>query len=602
MRRKAYFLTLIILTALVFVFTAGCCSILESIKDERLYKEGEQIDINGKPGNDKDIGSEKPENTLPIVVMEIYQQSSSGNYFKVGNPVYFSAVGSADADGDDLSFQWQIRGIEISFIWELTGKEISYIFDSAGEYEITLMVYDGTDTVEILKKIYLAELNGNILITKAHEMTVGIEYIITNNGPGDIKDLICLFEIPQTYQPFQIIKNRKSNYSETDEIYSGDYNLIAKFSLGNLSEGESANAYINCDAVLYEYGYADIGNGPGSYDLEDKDLSLYTSGEYYINSDSQIIKSSVESIVGEEKTPRIIAEKLYNFVADRMVYDKEKLGKKTTGYSYASDILQQGRGVCSDYSTLYAALCRAAGIPAKFVQGMPVFSILTEGGGQLPYTHAWVEIKLPGYGWIPIDITAESGFMSYNYYLNMETYKGSGVFYESLSVDGENFYPNGFYYSWEGNTEPDVTREAIYSVSGLDLEEISVISEKEFLEKVNYILSEYEAAKNHVNMVHPESWIFNDPQEIAVEETFLTRLIEISQELESISYPGSYAADRNNLVAISREINLHKEEQIKCMKNGNYDCYKDQYDMFIDSVNELFDYYNNMVLRFKQKY
>jgi len=433
-------------------------------------------------------------------------------------------------------------------------------------------------------------------------MTVGIEYIITNNGPGDIKDLVCLFEIPQTCQPFQIIKSHKSNYSETDEIYSDDYNLIAKFSLGNLSAGESANAYINCDAVLYEYGYADIGDGPGSYELGYKDLSLYTSGEYYINSDSQIIKSTVKSIIGEEKNPRIVAEKLYNFVADRMVYDEEKLDKKITGYSYASDILQKGKGVCADYSILYAALCRAARIPAKFVQGVPAFSILTEGGGQLPYAHAWVEIKLPGYGWIPIDITAESAFMSYNYYLNMETYKGSGVFYESLSIDGENFYPNGFYYSWEGNTEPDVKREAIYSVSGLDLKEISIVSEKEFLEKVNYILSEYEAAINHVNSVHPENWIFDDPQEIAVEETLLTRLMELSQELESISYSESNSADSDNLVAISRRINLHKEEQIRCMKNSNHDCYKNQYNMFNDSINELVEYYNNMVLRFNQKY
>ena len=285
-----------------------------------------------------------------------------------------------------------------------------------------------------------------------------------------------------------------------------------------------------------------------------------------------------------------------------MVYDEGKLGKKTSSYSYASDILQERKGVCTDYSILYAALCRAAGIPAKFVQGVPAFSILTEGGGQLPYAHAWVEIKLPGYGWIPIDITAESGFMAYNYYLNMETYKGSGVFYESLSIDGKNFYPNGFYYSWEGNTEPDVKREAIYSVSGLDLKEINIISENEFLEEVNYILSEYSAAINHVNLAHSKNWIFDDPQEIAVEETLLTRLIELSQELESISYPESYTADRNNLVEISRRINLYKEEQIKCMKNNNYDGFKYQYKMFIDSINELVDYYNNMVLRFNQKY
>ena len=602
MRRKAYFLTLTILTALVFVFTAGCCSILESITGGRLHEDGGQNNINGRFQDTENIEGEKPVNTLPVAVMEVYQQSSSRNYFTVGNPVYFSAEGSTDADGDALSFQWQIRGVDISFTQELTGKESPYIFDSTGEYEIILMVYDGTDTVTASKKIYLVELSENILITKAHEMTVSIEYIITNNGPGDIKDLVCLFEIPQTYRPFQIIKSRKSNYSETDETYSDDYNLIAKFSLGNLSAGESANAYINCDAVLYEYEYSDIGDGPGSYDPGDKDLPLYTSDEYYINSDSQIIKSTVKSIIGEEKNPRIVAEKLYNFVADRMVYDEEKLGKKTSSYSYASDILQERKGVCTDYSILYAALCRAAGVPAKFVQGVPAFSILKEGGGQLPYAHAWAEIKLPGYGWIPIDITAESGFMSYNYYLNMETYKGSGVFYKSLSIDGENFYPNMFYYSWEGNTEPDVKREAIYSVSGLDLKEIGIISEKEFLEKVNYILSEYEAAINHVNSVHPEGWKFNDPGEIAVEETLLTRLIELSNELENFSYPVSYSADRNNIVTMSYNINLHKEEQLKCMKNSNYNCYENQYKMFSDSINELVECYNNMVNKFNQKY
>ena len=600
MRRKAYFLTSIILTALVFVFTAGCCSILESITGGRLHEDGGQNNINGRFQDTENIEGEKPVSTLPVAVMEVYQQSSSRNYFTVGNPVYFSAAGSTDADGDALSFQWQIRGVEISFMQELTGKEIPYIFDSTGEYEIILMVYDGTDTVKVSKKIYLVELSGNILITKAHEMTVGIEYIITNNGPGDIKDLVCLFEIPQTCQPFQIIKSSKSNYSETDEIYSDDYNLIAKFSLGNLSAGESANAYISCDAVLYEYGYADIGDGPGSYDLGDRDLSLYTSGEYYINSYSQIIKSTVKSIVGEEKAPRVVAEKLYNFVADRMVYDEEKLGKKTSSYSYASDILQERKGVCTDYSILYAALCRAAGIPAKLVQGVPAFSILKEGG-KLPYGHAWVEIKLPGYGWIPIDITAESGFMAYNYYLNMETYKGSGVFYESLSIDGENFYPNGFYYSWEGNTEPDVEREVIYSVSGLDLKEISIISEKDFLEKVNYILSEYEAAINHVS-ISSKDWTFNDPGAIALEETFLARLMGLSNELENFSYPVSYSADRNNIVNMSHNINLYKEEQIKCMKNNNYDGYKYQYNMFAGSMEALFDYYNNMINKFNQKY
>jgi hypothetical protein len=597
MRRITYFLILIILIASVFTFNVGCCSIFENISGGNPYDDSGQTGVNGKSHGTEGIKSEKTENILPVAVIEVYQQNSSSNYFTVGNPVYLSAAGSTDADGDVLSFQWQIGDIDI-----LTGEEISYIFDNDGEYKITLIVDDGSDTVTVSKKIYLVELNENILVTKAYEMTVGIEYTIINNGPGDIEDVMCLFEVPQTYQPFQIIKSRKSNYGETDDLYSDDYNLIARFNLQNLSAGGSAKAYINCDALLYEYEYAKIEDGLNSYDSGDRDLSLYTSGEYYINSDSQQIRSTARSVAGEEKDPKKIAERLYNFVVDRMTYDEKKLDWETSGYSYASDILKKGKGVCTDYSILYAALCRAAGIPAKFVQGLPVFSILTEGGGQLPYAHAWVEIKLPGYGWIPIDITTEGSFMAYNYYLNMETYKGSGVFYESLLIDGENYYPTGLYYYWEGDTEPDVTREAIYSVSGLNPGDINVVSENEFLEEVENILSEYNAAINHINSVHPESWVFNDPQEIEVEETFLTRLIELYHELENIGYSESSAADRDNLVAISRKISLHKEEQLKCMKSGDYDCNINEYNMFIDSLKELFDYYNNMVQRFNQRY
>jgi hypothetical protein len=307
-------------------------------------------------------------------------------------------------------------------------------------------------------------------------------------------------------------------------------------------------------------------------------------------------------VIGEETDPVRIAEKLYDFVIDKMVYDEEKLDLGISDYLYASEILQRGKGICTDYSILYTTLCRAAGIPAKFVQGLPVFSIVSEGKGELPYGHAWVEIKLPGYGWIPVDITAEGGFMAYNYYLNMQTYKGSGVFYKSLLIDGEDYYPAGFYYFWEGDIGPEVTREEVYRVSGLDQGDLGVISENEFLDEVESLLSEYNAALEHANQAHSEGWIFNDEQEIAVEETLLARLMEISLKLKNIFYPESNAADRNNLVAVSEEISLHKQDQIQCMKTGNYDCYQSEYNMFIDSLERLFDYYNNIVESFNQKY
>ena len=481
MRRRVYFLTLAILAVFVLIITAGCRSIFEGIAGES-SSESREGQSGGQSLQDTEgTGDQKTGNTSPIAVMEIYQQNSSDNYFTVGNTVHLSASSSTDLDGDLLSYEWQIEKIDT-----LSGEEIYYVFDSTGEYEIVLTVYDGTEHVSSSRKIYLVEPNEYILKTKAYEMIVGIEYIIINTGPGKVDDLMCLVEVPQTYQPFQIIENRKSNYKETDDLYTDDCILIARFNLGSLQAGESAKVYIDCSTVLYEYEYADIPDGPDSYSFGDRDLSLYTGGEYYINSDSQKIKSTVKTVVGSETRPAVIAEKLYDFVCDALVYDDERLSEKEFGYFYASDILQRGRGVCTDYAILYAALCRAAGIPARFVQGIPVFTILTEGENQLSYGHAWVEIKLPGYGWIPIDITAESGFMSYNYYLNMETYKGSGVFYKSLAIDGENYYPLGFYYSWEGSTEPRLTQETVYSVSGLNLDDIGIISRLLLLKRLSW--------------------------------------------------------------------------------------------------------------------
>jgi hypothetical protein len=122
------------------------------------------------------------------------------------------------------------------------------------------------------------------------------------------------------------------------------------------------------------------------------------------------------------------------------------------------------------------------------------------------------------------------------------------------------------------------------------------------LDGLGEVLYEYNAAINHVNKMQSGSWTFNDPQAIAVEETFLEKLTEISKVLKSLSYSDSYSEDRDNLVIISDNINNYKQGQINCMKGGNYQCYVSQYEMFADSVGDLFDYYNNMVDEFNRKY
>jgi transglutaminase superfamily protein len=58
--------------------------------------------------------------------------------------------------------------------------------------------------------------------------------------------------------------------------------------------------------------------------------------------------------------------------------------------------LQSGKGDCNEYSSLFAALCRAKRIPARSAFGYCTSWTNTP-------RHAWAEAYLDGYGWVPFD-------------------------------------------------------------------------------------------------------------------------------------------------------------------------------------------------------
>jgi hypothetical protein len=59
-------------------------------------------------------------------------------------------------------------------------------------------------------------------------------------------------------------------------------------------------------------------------------------------------------------------------------------------------------GDCSEFTHLFSALCRAAGIPTMFVSG---YGYNPQKGSNLAaHGHAWAFIYLPGIGWTPMDL------------------------------------------------------------------------------------------------------------------------------------------------------------------------------------------------------
>jgi transglutaminase-like putative cysteine protease len=65
----------------------------------------------------------------------------------------------------------------------------------------------------------------------------------------------------------------------------------------------------------------------------------------------------------------------------------------------AAEALKRGAGVCQDHAHLFAACCRALGIPARYVSGY--MRVHDELRG--PTSHAWAEAYVPALGFVGFD-------------------------------------------------------------------------------------------------------------------------------------------------------------------------------------------------------
>jgi transglutaminase-like putative cysteine protease len=77
-----------------------------------------------------------------------------------------------------------------------------------------------------------------------------------------------------------------------------------------------------------------------------------------------------------------LADHINDWVYQSMTYRHGITGVHTT----AAEALALGAGVCQDYAHVMLAVCRACGLPSRYVSG----HLLGQGG-----THAWVEVVLP---------------------------------------------------------------------------------------------------------------------------------------------------------------------------------------------------------------
>ncbi|SIS45569.1 transglutaminase family protein [Salimicrobium flavidum] len=110
--------------------------------------------------------------------------------------------------------------------------------------------------------------------------------------------------------------------------------------------------------------------------------------------------AAITKDVGDPSDPVQFPIDLMKFVHDTLIYNTWTTNVDTKAYEAWP---LQG-GVCQDFAHIMIAVLRANGIPARYASGYLYIGENSALVGDAA-THAWVEVMIPGIGWVGLDPT-----------------------------------------------------------------------------------------------------------------------------------------------------------------------------------------------------
>lgn len=202
-------------------------------------------------------------------------------------------------------------------------------------------------------------------------------------------------------------------------LYSQDYQRETlgnnQFIRWNISGNDNIDLEVGIEASIEVEGYlvSDL-NGVNALTLEDISNNHTDVFENYSRAQSNettvlidpahpAIQSVVSSVLNQAKTNNsfVLAKSLFIWLKQNTQY---QIHDGAGSVQPASETFYKKTGDCDDLSFLYISLCRATGIPARFIRG----HLLSEDNGDITATaHAWTEVFVGGSigneGWIPVE-------------------------------------------------------------------------------------------------------------------------------------------------------------------------------------------------------
>ena len=277
--------------------------------------------------------------------------------------------------------------------------EVILFFDAPDAYARGL-AWDGKNLWNVdyqTDQIYKIKIHDDETYSRTEEKEQFLEYTnqVRNYGPGVVKDVDIYLAVPENLPNQQLLSEIEYFPQPTDFLTDKWGQKVAHYNFQDIESGGVVSAGMKVKMKLYQVRYFIFPEKAGELKDIPKEITdkfLADDAKYSVN--DPFIQSSAKEAVGDETNPYWIARKIFNYVIERIEY--ELVG----GWNIAPTVLKRGTGSCSEYSFVYISMCRAAGLPARYVGSVVIRG---DDASDDEVFHRWVEVYLPNYGWIPVD-------------------------------------------------------------------------------------------------------------------------------------------------------------------------------------------------------
>lgn len=228
-----------------------------------------------------------------------------------------------------------------------------------------------------------------------HTLELTTIHEFRNYGPGRVVTADAYIALPHD-MPNQNLRTELQFDREPTDILEDRWNQpVAHFRFLDLPRAErlqiKGRITVDLKAVrwfVYPHRVGELDDIPRDV----REMYLVDEDKYRIE-DERIVEA-VEAAVGDETNPYWMMRNIHRYIRERMYYEL------SGGWNVAPRVLERGNGSCSEYTFLFISMCRAAGIPARYVGAVVIRG---DEASTDEVFHRWSQVYLPGYGWIHID-------------------------------------------------------------------------------------------------------------------------------------------------------------------------------------------------------